>query len=551
MIDNELNEESEVRAKEIANESTLDAILVRIGEFGRFQLFNYVLLCLPMIFNAFQSISYVFTASSVVYRCNVTLCDSARSEYWEPWLNFTIPSTNSNFDQCHHYAIIHSSDVQLKCSAENFNSSQLENCNDYKFRDHEYTIANEFNFFCSNEWKLTMAGTFNNIGQFIGIPLGGLLADKFGRRTMLAIGGFLSSIMGLIKSFATNYSMFLTFETFDMIVGSTLYPTAFLLAIELVGPKRRVAAATIITMFYPLGEALLGVFAKQFQNWRILLRVLYAPAILHIFLLTLLPESIRWLLSQGKEGKAVAVLTEAAHVNGKFVPELNFINLMESNKQKLEDNAEEIYPIKDAIKVFFWRIANCSLCWFTHTLIALGLSLTSVNLGGNKYNNFIWNGLIQIPGLLLPLFVMDSLGRRISLFASMLTCALCMAATIFFAKYGEGVELALFLIGKFAITCSFQILYFFTSEIFPTKVRNSLLSLCSMVGRFGSMLAPQTPLLVNYYEFSPQILFASFALVSGCLTLLFPETANKTLPTTMAEASQLSKNVNHRKCNDN
>lgn len=62
------------------------------------------------------------------------------------------------------------------------------------------------------------------------------------------------------------------------------------------------------------------------------------------------------------------------------------------------------------------------------------------------------------------------------------------------------MELVLFLIGKFAITCSFQVLYFFTSEIFPTNVRNSLLSLCSMIGRVGSMLAPQTPLLVNIYR---------------------------------------------------
>lgn len=51
------------------DDCTLDGILVRIGQFGRFQQFNYVLLCIPMIFNAFFSISYVFTASTVVHRC--------------------------------------------------------------------------------------------------------------------------------------------------------------------------------------------------------------------------------------------------------------------------------------------------------------------------------------------------------------------------------------------------------------------------------------------------------------------------------------------------
>lgn len=51
-----------------SDDNSLDMILVRIGEFGRYQMFNYVLLCIPMIFNAFQSISYVFSASPVVYR---------------------------------------------------------------------------------------------------------------------------------------------------------------------------------------------------------------------------------------------------------------------------------------------------------------------------------------------------------------------------------------------------------------------------------------------------------------------------------------------------
>lgn len=75
----------------------------------------------------------------------------------------------------------------------------------------------------------------------------------------------------------------------------------------------------------------------------------------------------------------------------------------------------------------------------------------------------------------------------------------------------EITELVLFLIGKFAITCSFQILYFFTSEIFPTNVRNSLLSFCSMVGRIGSMLAPQAPLLVRI-ELTSRFLCISYVL---------------------------------------
>ncbi|XP_017122857.2 organic cation transporter protein isoform X1 [Drosophila elegans] len=525
-------------------DNSLDAILVRIGQFGRYQIINYVLLCVPMLFNAFFSISYVFSASTVVHRCNVPQCDSGSSGYVESWLNFTIPYKNS-WDACHRFAVneteISGAAPSGDFCAEEYFSNRTESCgHDFKFRDEEKTISTEFGIYCEDEWKLSMVGTVNNIGQFVGIPLGGYFADRFGRRTMLAVAGSLSALMGVIRSLSSNYPMFLAFEFLDMAVGSTLFPTAFLLAIELVGPKRRVAAATIITIFYALGEAFLGFLASQVQHWRWLLRVLYAPAILQILFLWILPESVRWLLSQGAEERAAAVLRRAARINKRTLPEEQVEELLATNRQKLSQANESQYPIMRAVRFFSLRIANCCLCWFTHTLIALGLSLNSVNLGGSKYTNFMLNGFIQIPGLLLPLVIMDRVGRRYSLCASMLLCAICMGASAGVAADNYAGSLTLFLIGKLAITCSFQILYFFTSEIFPTNVRNSLLSLCSMVGRIGSMLAPQTPLLAKYYIYAPQILFATFALISGFLTLAFPETADKVLPTTMEEARDLN-----------
>ncbi|XP_034657467.1 organic cation transporter protein [Drosophila subobscura] len=542
------NGNAEAEPKPSDGDNSLDAILVRIGQFGRYQIINYVLLCVPMLFNAFFSISYVFTASTVVHRCNITQCDSPASVYEESWLNFTVPYKSSAWDDCHRYVANVTQEVYAPftdpsgeyCDAKYFNG-ETETCgHDFKFRDEEKTISTEFGIFCKDEWMLSMVGTINNVGQFVGIPIGGFFADRYGRRTMLAIAGALSALMGVIRSLSTNYYMFLSFEFLDMAVGSTLFPTAFLLAIELVGPKRRVAAATIITIFYSLGEAFLGFLASQVQHWRWLLRVLYAPAVLQILFLWVLPESVRWLLSQGSEERAAAVLRRAARINKRPLPDEQLDELLATNRQKLSQANESQYPIMKAVRFFSLRILNCCLCWFTHTLIALGLSLNSVNLGGNKYTNFMLNGFIQIPGLLLPLIIMDRIGRRYSLCASMLLCAICMGASAGIAEDNYAGALTLFLIGKLAITCSFQILYFFTSEIFPTNVRNSLLSLCSMVGRIGSMLAPQTPLLAKYYVYAPQILFASFALMSGVLTLAFPETADKVLPTTMEEARDLN-----------
>jgi len=104
---------------------------------------------------------------------------------------------------------------------------------------------------------------------------------------------------------------------------------------------------------------------------------------------------------------------------------------------------------------------------------------------------------VEIPGFFMPLLIMDRFGRRYSLCGLMLLSGLCCIGTIFAGGDQHVLQLVLFLIGKLTITASFQVLYFFASEIFPTNLRNSLLSFCSMMGRFGSMIAPQTPLLVS------------------------------------------------------
>ncbi|XP_023305322.2 solute carrier family 22 member 3 [Lucilia cuprina] len=558
------------------DEFTLDSILIRIGQFGKFQLFIFILICIPMMFNAIFSVTYVFTASTVTYRCNITECDTANSRYDEHWTSFSIPNKTNSLDQCKRYASrlqentttgmpkvygIHDRDAKYyddgatygdTCKADNFDQNQIEICSSDNliFRDNEVTISNDFDIFCSDEWKLSLVGTLNNIGQFIGIPLGGFISDRYGRVTALALGGFVAAFLGIIRSFATSYTFFVIFEFLDSMASSPLYSICFIVGIELVGPKRRVIACSLITIFYAIGEMLLALGAKYYPNWRILLRIMYVPALSLVVYFWILPESVRWLLSQSREDEAKNILKRAARVNKRKLSDHSLDKLVLANREKLQNVSEGKFPIKQAFSKLFWRIANCSFCWIVNVLVYYGLSLNAVLLDGNKYNNFIYIALVEIPGFLLPLLIMDRFGRRYSLFGCMFISGLCCLATIFMPPDSNTLQLCLFLIGKLTITASFQVLYFFTSEIFPTNLRNSLLSFCSMMGRFGSMLAPQTPLLAKYYENAPAILFATTAIISAFLTLLFPETTNLILPTTMKEANNIGSSKEKKSSNN-
>lgn len=128
-----------------AEKFSLDSILVQIGQFGAYQLKNYVLLSLPMMFNAIFSMSYLFAAGSLTYRCNITECDSPTSSFYEPWTNYTIPMDSNGEDRrCMRYESNNNS--SNLCLARDFNNHKLEKCGQFKFMDRETSISKEVCF---------------------------------------------------------------------------------------------------------------------------------------------------------------------------------------------------------------------------------------------------------------------------------------------------------------------------------------------------------------------------------------------------------------------
>ena len=57
------------------------------------------------------------------------------------------------------------------------------------------------------------------------------------------------------------------------------------------------------------------------------------------------------------------------------------------------------------------------------------------------------------------------------------------------------------MIGKFFASAAYATIYMYSTEMFPTSIRNSCMGACSMMARVGSMVAPQIINLVIFYLF--------------------------------------------------
>jgi hypothetical protein len=96
---------------------------------------------------------------------------------------------------------------------------------------------------------------------------------------------------------------------------------------------------------------------------------------------------------------------------------------------------------------------------------------------------------------------------------------------------------------------AFNILYIFTSELYPTVIRNSAVGMCSMVARIGAGASGYIAILSDVtLPVVPMAIFCMFSLFAGVLIYFLPETKDLPLPDTMLDATIMLKNQNSYRC---
>lgn len=51
-----------------SDDISLDAILTEVGEFGLFQVFTYIMICIPNIISSATYVNYMISATALDYR---------------------------------------------------------------------------------------------------------------------------------------------------------------------------------------------------------------------------------------------------------------------------------------------------------------------------------------------------------------------------------------------------------------------------------------------------------------------------------------------------
>ncbi len=369
-------------------------------------------------------------------------------------------------------------------------------------------------------------------GTVIGALLGGIPADKFGRKRTLFWIGVLFLISALGSALAPDQYLFSFFRFIGGLgVGASSVVAPMYIA-EISSSKNRGKLVALYQF-----NIVLGIFVAFFSNmwlngfdgvndWRWMLGVEAIPALIYCFMILGVPRSPRWLiLKKGNDKEGLSVL--------------NMIYEIEHAKEKLVEIKEELNNTIKKTQNIFSRMYSFPL--LLAFLIAFFNQLSGINFllyyapeifgrAGveDPFLASVYVGLANLIFTMIGMSLIDKFGRRQLLIIGSIGYIISLSVVAWAFKTDASASILLAFIITFVASHAIgqgAVIWVFISEIFPNNVRAMGNSWgCGTHWVFAALITLLTPVFLDekagILKDDPWIIFAFFAFMMF-LQLLF------------------------------
>ena len=451
----------------------------------------------------------------------------------------------------------------------------IKDCKEYVYESSSSSIMSEFDLACGYRSFLKAFSTSSFwFGFFLSCIFVAPFSDKFGRKTSAAFLLICQAITTTLTIFSPNIYFYILFRTLSgfLVIGTS---KIFVLAMELVGKRWAASTGTIVQLFQCFGEIFCALSGEiLFESWRKQALAIAVMALICVpFFLVLVPESPRWLISQGRLNDAEKHLKWMAKLNCKDASLLNLqvsnglqplnkkiicasssekgdktINETSSLLEK-EPNKKSFRKKDSLFSLFATKYSaiftiSTAFCCLAINLICHGIRYAVQGISGDLVVNTCLLALTTIPGVLF-IFVVEYFGRKYTLAFLFLLSAICsfIVPLIPYSSLGGNILIIFTMTDRCFAQAAITLFYVYASEVFPTTLRSTGLSFCIAVSRFGPFLAP----FINELKLGSNNLIGFFVFgacgVLGSLVLMIfgVETKGKNLISTVEQYHYRSK----------
>ncbi len=366
-------------------------------------------------------------------------------------------------------------------------------------------IANSYHELVVTPTDLAWANSAAFAGAILAAFAAGIYSDRVGRRTLFILDLLLFVIAAPLQALVTNIQELIVLR---LVIGVAIgidIPVAWTLICETAPTQQRGKLVSMMFTFWALGGLVSFLVAIALVplgaiSWRVLLASGAIPAVAVYLFRRNVPESPRWLVSQGRNQEAswaTSVLGVEAGDQGAVLAKNVGVMTQTSYAQ---------------LFTTYWRVALFEgVFMFVFAATGLLLSLYPARifaeLGLTGFKNSLYIGafswFIILLGMLSSAFLVDRIGRRpLSFFGS-----LGVSASLFLLIKVPAHNFPLFF-GAFFLFAYVSVLggwgpaWVYQTEIFPTTIRATGAGFAGSMNRIGAAVAAfGVPVFMSRYGF--------------------------------------------------
>jgi putative MFS transporter len=337
--------------------------------------------------------------------------------------------------------------------------------------------------------ELSLIGSIGFVGMALGATLGGLLADRFGRRQVFALTLLIFGLATGAAALSWSVGALLVFRfLIGLGLGAEL-PVASTLVSEFAPARLRGRIVVGLEAFWAVGwtlAALIGylVVPRSDDGWRWALALGALPALYAVVVRRGLPESVRFLELRGRVEEAEAAVRRFESAAG-VAP----VPSPPPARQEIPSPAALWGPGTRGRTAALWTVWFCvnfayygAFIWLPTLLVESGFSLVR-SFG---FTHQITKA--QQPGYAAAAFLIERWGRRPTLATFLVGSA--VGAALFSAADGESAVLVTGMVLSFFNLGAWGALYAVTPEVYPTALRATGAGAAAGFGRIASIVAP-------------------------------------------------------------
>lgn len=408
---------------------------------------------------------------------------------------------------------------------------------------------------------LTLA---QNLGLLVGAAFWSLSADIIGRRWAFNLTFLITGVWAVVAGSSPNFGALGVFVSFWSIgVGGNL-PVDSALFLEAL-PSTHLWLLTVMSGWWALGQLVANLISwglvsnfscetgseclkADNKGWRYFLFTMGGLTLVFFlarFLFTVY-ESPKFYVSRGRDDLAIETIHKIAKRNKKL------ISISLEDLQKIDQLYPEDSPAKNELlklklaKFDLTHLRNCfgsrklaissGLVIFTWAIVGLAFPLYNAFLPyylqtrGNAneplsvhetYRNALIVAVIGIPGAIVAGFAVETkIGRK-----GTLTLSLVLTGVILFCSTTaktSNANLGWNCGFSFVSNIMYGVLYAYTPEVFPTKIRGTGVGLAASANRVLGVFAPIIAIYADLTTSAPIFVSGALFIASGILVIFFP-----------------------------